>query len=245
MVSLPGSVRWARPNSARHSGRIPGADRATHNGHQGRLRRIPSRRNARRSLASNQGHRSAPGQTRCAMETKAMMSLSRAIFVAALLLGASAMAQSPKPNPPPPGTPAATQPKPPPPATAQPKPAPPAAGAQPPAPATPGASPPAGDKPDFKPEEIEQLVASIALYPDSLISQILMASTYPVEIVACDRWVKANPKLKDDALAKELEKQPWDASVKSLVAFPQVLSMMSENLDTTVKIGDAFIGQQK
>src|SRR5262249_7498057 len=134
----------------------------------------------------------------------------------------------------------------PPPATAQPKPAPPpAAAGQAQAPATPGAPPPSGDKPDFKPEEIEQLVASIALYPDSLISQILMASTYPVEIVACARWVKANASLKGDAQAKELEKQSWDASVKSLVAFPQVLSMMSENIETTVKIGDAFIGQQK
>src|SRR5258706_529234 len=83
-----------------------------------------------------------------------------------------------------------------------------------------GAPRPAADKPDFKPEEIEQLVAPIALYPDSLLSQVFMASTYPVEIVACDRWFKAT-KLKDDALAKELEKQTWDASVKSLVAFPQ------------------------
>lgn len=89
------------------------------------------------------------------------------------------------------------------------------------------------------------MVAGIALYPDSLISQILMAATYPIEVVEADRWVKANPNLKGDALAKELEKQTWDPSVRSLVNFPQVLAMMSENLSNTVKIGDAFIGQQK
>jgi hypothetical protein len=105
--------------------------------------------------------------------------------------------------------------------------------------------PPASDKPDFKPEELEQMLASIALYPDSLLSQMFMASTYPVEVVEADKWVKANPKLTGDELAKKLEEQPWDPSVKSLVNFPQVLAMMSENLDNTVKIGDAFIGQQK
>ncbi len=104
---------------------------------------------------------------------------------------------------------------------------------------------PAADKPAFKQEELEQMLAPIALYPDSLLSQVFMASTYPVEIVEADRWTKANAALKGDALAKELEKQPWDPSVKSLVNFPQVLAMMSENLSTTVKIGDAFIGQQK
>jgi hypothetical protein len=108
-----------------------------------------------------------------------------------------------------------------------------------------GAAAPAADQPAFKPEEIEQLVAPIALYPDSLLSQILMASTYPLEVVEADRWVKANASLKGDALAAELERRPWDPSVRSLVSFPSVLAMMSENLSTTVKIGDAFIGQQQ
>lgn len=107
------------------------------------------------------------------------------------------------------------------------------------------AAAPAADQPAFRPEELEQLVAPIALYPDSLLSQILMASTYPLEVVEADRWVKANPSLKGDALAAELEKRPWDPSVRSLVNFPSVLAMMSENLSTTVKIGDAFIGQQQ
>ncbi len=105
--------------------------------------------------------------------------------------------------------------------------------------------PPAADQPAFKPEELEQMLAPIALYPDSLLSQVLMASTYPIEVVEADRWAKAHASLKGDALAKELEKQSWDPSVRSLVNFPQVLAMMSENLSTTVKIGDAFIGQQK
>ena len=97
----------------------------------------------------------------------------------------------------------------------------------------------------FKPEEIEQLVAPIALYPDSLVSQILMASTYPLEVVEADRWVKQNKNQKGDAFAAALEKQSWDPSVKSLANFPQVLSMMSEKLELTQKLGDMFIAQQK
>ena len=94
-----------------------------------------------------------------------------------------------------------------------------------------------------KPEELEQIVAPIALYPDSLLAQIFMASTYPLEIVQADRWVKQNPTLKDSADA--LNKLTWDPSVKSLINFPQVLTMMSEKLDWTVKLGDAFIADQK
>src|SRR5262249_54250049 len=97
----------------------------------------------------------------------------------------------------------------------------------------------------FKPEEIEQLVAPIALYPDSLVSQILMASTYPLEVVEADRWAKANKGLQGDALTAALESQNWDPSVKSLVNFPQVLAIMSEKLDMTQKLGDAMLAQQK
>lgn len=98
---------------------------------------------------------------------------------------------------------------------------------------------------EFKQEELEQLVAPIALHPDALIPQILMASTYPLEVVQAERWVKQNPNLKGDALTKALEARDWDASVKSLVNFPQVLSMMSEKLDWTQKLGDAFLADQK
>jgi hypothetical protein len=101
-----------------------------------------------------------------------------------------------------------------------------------------------GDKP-FKQEELDQLAAPIALYPDSLLAQVLMASTYPLEVVLAGRWVKANQKLKGDDLSAALEKEDCDPSVKSLVNFPQVLDMMSEKLDWTQKLGDAFLAQEK
>src|SRR5262245_54741660 len=101
------------------------------------------------------------------------------------------------------------------------------------------------EAPVFKQEELEQLLAPIALHPDPLISQILMASTYPLEVALADRWTKQNTSLKGDALTKALEEQDWDPSVKSLVNFPQVLTMMSEKLDWTQKLGDAFLADQK
>ena len=97
----------------------------------------------------------------------------------------------------------------------------------------------------FTEEQLTQMVAPIALYPDELLSQILMASTYPLEVVQASRWVKQNKGLKEDALAKALEKLPWDPSVKSLVNFPQVLDMMNEKLDWTATLGDAFLSQPK
>ena len=102
-----------------------------------------------------------------------------------------------------------------------------------------------GGATEFKKEEIEQLVAPIALYPDALVAQILMASTYPLEIVSAARWSKANPSVKDKALEDAMQKQTWDPSVKSLTAFPSVLAMLNDKLDMTQKLGDAFLGQQK
>ena len=102
-----------------------------------------------------------------------------------------------------------------------------------------------GGRPIFKQEELDQLLAPIALYPDSLLTQILMASTYPLEVVQAERWAKQNKNMKGDALARALEAQPWDPSVKSLVNFPEVLTMMSEKLDWTQKLGDAFLAQEK
>ncbi len=99
--------------------------------------------------------------------------------------------------------------------------------------------------PPFKAEELDALLAPIALYPDSLLAQILMASTYPLEVVQAARWSKANPKLDGDAAVKKVEGESWDVSVKSLVAFPNVLEMMNEKLDWTQKLGDAFLAQQK
>lgn len=104
-------------------------------------------------------------------------------------------------------------------------------------------APPAS--PQFKQEELDQMLAPIALYPDSLLVQILMASTYPLEIVEAARWAKANQNLKGDPLTTALEKQNWDPSVKSLINFPSVLAMMNDKLDWTQKLGDAFLSQEK
>jgi len=101
--------------------------------------------------------------------------------------------------------------------------------------------------PVFGDEELDAILAPIALYPDELLAQVLMASTYPLEIVQAERWAQDpnNAKLTGDQLAAALEPQPWDPSVKSLVPFPQVLQMMSERLDWTQKLGDAFLAQQQ
>ena len=107
------------------------------------------------------------------------------------------------------------------------------------------ASAPGPQAQQFPPEEIEALVAPIALYPDSLLSQILMASTYPLEIVHAARWVKTHKDLKGEAAVKAVQDQPWDVSVKSLVAFPQVLEPMNDKLDWTQRLGDAFLANEK
>jgi hypothetical protein len=109
-------------------------------------------------------------------------------------------------------------------------------------PAAPAAAAPADQL--LKPEELEALVAPIALYPDTLLSLVLMASTYPLEVVKADRWVKENKNLKGDQLKAEVDKQAWDDSVKSLVATPDILSMMSTKLDWMHKLGDAVLAQQ-
>ena len=93
--------------------------------------------------------------------------------------------------------------------------------------------------------QLEQLVAPIALYPDSLLSQILMASTYPLEVVAAARWSQANPTVTGDALQTAMTNQPWDPSVKALTAVPQTLQMMNDKLDWTQQLGDTFLGQQE
>jgi len=114
-----------------------------------------------------------------------------------------------------------------------------------PAPAPQGTAPAAASGQTFSQGELDQLLAPIALYPDALLAQVLMASTYPLEVVEAARWVKSNPTLKDKALEDALQAQRWDPSVKSLAVFPQVLAMMNEKLDWTQKLGDAFLGQQK
>lgn len=97
---------------------------------------------------------------------------------------------------------------------------------------------------NFSEAEIAQLVAPIALYPDALLSQVLMASTYPLEVVEAYRWSQANSGLQGDDAVIAAKQNTWDPSVLSLTAFPQVLSMMNQKLDWMQRLGSAFIGQQ-
>jgi hypothetical protein len=96
----------------------------------------------------------------------------------------------------------------------------------------------------FTQQELDQMLAPIALYPDALLSQILMASTYPLEVVQAARWTRAYPGLSGDDAVRAVANQDWDPSVKSLVAFPQILSLMDERLDWTQRLGDAFLDQE-
>src|SRR5215469_7689954 len=96
----------------------------------------------------------------------------------------------------------------------------------------------------LKPEELDQVVAPIALYPDNLLAQVLMASAYPIDIVQAERWLQSHKNLKGDQLKAAIGKEDWDDSVKSLAATPEVLAMMSEKLDWTEKLGDAVVAQQ-
>ena len=93
------------------------------------------------------------------------------------------------------------------------------------------------------PRELQQLVAPIALYPDALVAQILAASTYPTQIVEADRWIQSHSNLKGEELAKEVDKQDWDPSVKAVAQFPSVLENMDKNLSWTSSLGDAYMNQ--
>ena len=114
------------------------------------------------------------------------------------------------------------------------------AGAAPPAEAAPPESPP----PPLSAEQLDELVAPIALYPDALLAQVLMASAYPMDVVEADRFLQKNPKLSGDEMEQALQDKPWDMSVKTLTHFPSVLKYMDENLDWTQALGDAFVNQQ-
>lgn len=117
---------------------------------------------------------------------------------------------------------------------------------QPAAPAAPAAAQPAPvAAPAYTAAQIDQWVAPIALYPDALLSQILMASTYPANVIQAAQWSKDNPKMEGDAAIQAVASQPWDPSVKSLVAFPQLMSLMGENPPWVQNLGDAFLAQPK
>jgi len=103
---------------------------------------------------------------------------------------------------------------------------------------------PAAQAATFSKDQLEQMVAPIALYPDTVMIQVMMASTYPLEVVEADRWARANPTVKGDAIDKAVADKGWDPSVASLTHFPDLLKRMSDNLDWTKDLGDAFLGQK-
>jgi hypothetical protein len=105
-------------------------------------------------------------------------------------------------------------------------------------------SQPASSQPALSQEQLQQLAAPIALYPDNLLAQILMASTYPLEIVEAERWAQSHPGVAGQALQQALLQEQWDPSVKSMVTVPDVLKTMSDQIDWTQKLGDAFLAQQ-
>jgi len=99
--------------------------------------------------------------------------------------------------------------------------------------------------PAFTKEQLAQTLAPIALYPDALLAQVLMASTYPIEVVEADRWVKKNPNLRDENLDTAMQTMDWDPSVQALCHFPMVLAQMSDRIGETTNIGNAFLAQEE
>ena len=97
----------------------------------------------------------------------------------------------------------------------------------------------------FSQAELEQILAPIALYPDTVLSHILVASTYPLEVIQAERWTKQNPDVPASDAVEAVENEEWDPSIKALVAFPKVLERLSENLDWTQKLGDAFLQDEE
>jgi hypothetical protein len=109
-------------------------------------------------------------------------------------------------------------------------------------PSTAGTAPEAAVK--LPPEQLDSLVAPIALYPDPLLAQTLAASTYPLEMIQLQQWMAKNPNLKDKALADAVAKQPWDPAVQSMAAFPDVVKRLADDIQWTTQLGDAFLAQQ-
>lgn len=97
---------------------------------------------------------------------------------------------------------------------------------------------------DFSDAELDQMLAPIALYPDTVLSHVLIASTYPLEVVQADRWARDNPGLEAEVAVASVEDQNWDPSVKALVAFPQILERMSDDLAWTQRLGNAFLDNE-
>src|SRR5262245_21162847 len=103
---------------------------------------------------------------------------------------------------------------------------------------------PAEEAPKIPNDQLESLVAPIALYPDPLLSQVLVASTYPLEIVQLYQWLQKNSKQKPKELAEQVKKQDWDPSIQAMVMFPEVVKNMNDNIKWTSDLGNAFLAQQ-
>jgi hypothetical protein len=119
--------------------------------------------------------------------------------------------------------------------------------AQAPAPApTPAVQPPAsgGQTVKISPNQLDSLVAPIALYPDPLLAQTLAASTYPLEIIQLQQWLKKNPHLKDQALVDAVQKQPWDPSVQAMAGLPDLVKRLADDIQWTADLGNAFLAQE-
>ncbi|MGB9473571.1 MAG: DUF3300 domain-containing protein, partial [Candidatus Udaeobacter sp.] len=97
------------------------------------------------------------------------------------------------------------------------------------------------EAPKLPNDQLDSLVAPIALYPDPLLAQTLAASTYPLEVIQLQQWMAKNPNLKDKALADAVSKEPWDPSVQGLVAYPDVVTRMADNIQWTSDLGNAFL----
>jgi hypothetical protein len=102
----------------------------------------------------------------------------------------------------------------------------------------------AEERPGYSQSELDQMLAPVALYPDALLSQVLMAATYPLDVVQAARWSREHPGLQGDEAVSAVADKDWDPSVKSLVAFPQLLARLDEKLDWTKRLGDAFLAQE-
>ncbi len=106
------------------------------------------------------------------------------------------------------------------------------------------AAPAGGDEAKLPPERLDSLVAPIALYPDELLGQVLVASTYPLEIVQLQQWLAKNKGLKDKALTDAVAKQPWDPSIQGMAALPDVVKRLGDDIQWTTELGNAFLAQQ-
>src|ERR1700747_1000106 len=109
----------------------------------------------------------------------------------------------------------------------------------------PGGAPQGAPQQILTPDQLDSLVAPLALYPDPILSQVLVASTYPLQIVQAERWLEQHASLTGKALADSAAKQPWDASVQALVMIPDVLKRLSQNIGWTSDLGNAVLAQQE